>query len=165
MNTDIELEIISLKLDISSFNIIQKTAGKNVDANIYVNFKRFNNLISTVLNNNQKEIISNFPAVGNWAELDINIKEDAVLLNGFTSTNDSNNYYLNVFRNQEPIEHKLNEILPSNTSIFAVLGISDNKEYIKSYKEYLSKCGKINQYQLFVDQYKNKCGEIRMATE
>lgn len=141
-----------------AFTKVQKTSGKNVDANIYLNLKKFNSLISQTLNNKQSDLVSKFQNLGDWAELDINLKNDAVLLNGFTYSSDSLNNYLNLFLNQEAVDHKLNTILPSNTSIFITLGISDNEKYLKSYKKYLEKQNKINQYQLFIDQYKNKYG-------
>ncbi|MCK5168848.1 MAG: DUF3352 domain-containing protein, partial [Bacteroidales bacterium] len=142
--------------DDRGFVKVQKTAGKNVDANIYLNLARFNEIVSFALNNKQKSLISKFPNLGNWAELDINLKDDAVLLNGFTFSNDSLNNYLNIFLKQEPVDHKMNSILPSNTSLFISLGISNFDQYLKNYKSYLEKEGKINKYQLQVDLYKNK---------
>jgi len=138
------------------FNIVRKTAGKNVDANIYLNLSNLNEIVSFTLNNEQKSLISTFSNFGNWAELDINLKDDAVLLNGFTFSSDSLNNYLNIFMNQEPIDHEMNEILPSNTSLFLSLGISNTSAYLRDYKSYLEKQGKINGYQLHLDQFKNK---------
>ena len=142
--------------DIPEFNVIQKTAGKNVEANIYINFKKFNELISDSFNDKIARVVSDFQNIGEWAELDLNVKEDAILFNGFTISSDTNNNFLNIFREQDPVNHKLIEILPSNTSIFTIFGISDTKSYLDEYRKCLAKSGKINQYQLFIDQYKNK---------
>ena len=142
--------------DDRGFVKVQKTAGRNVDANIYLNLARFNEIVSFALNNKQKSVISKFSNLGNWAELDINLKDDAVLLNGFTFSNDSLNNYLNIFLKQEPVDHKMNSILPSNTALFLSLGISNIDQYLKDYKSYLEKEGKINKYQLQIDLYKNK---------
>ncbi|MBU8891999.1 MAG: hypothetical protein KOO66_04425 [Bacteroidales bacterium] len=139
-----------------TFLKVQKTSGKNVDANIYLNLSNFNNIISKTLNKQQSSVISKMANLGNWTELDVNLKKDAVLLNGFTFSNDSLNNYLNIFLGQEAVDHKMNSILPSNTSLFVSFGISNTDQYLKSYKSYLEKQGKINQYQLFIDQYKNK---------
>jgi hypothetical protein len=135
---------------------VQKTSGKNVDANLYINLSNFNDLISNTLNSKQKSIVAGMPDLGNWVELDVNLKNDAVLLNGFTFSNESLNNYLNIFLSQEPVDHKMNSILPSNTALFASFGISNTNQYLKSYKSHLEKQGKINNYQLFIDQYKNK---------
>jgi len=138
------------------FTKVRKTAGKNVDANIYLNLKKLNEIISFTLNKKQKSLISRFSNLGNWAELDINLKNDAVLLNGFTFSNDSLNNYLNIFLEQDPINHEMYSILPSNTSLFLSFGISNTEQYINNYKSYLEKQGKINKYQLQIDRFKNK---------
>ncbi|HAF29813.1 MAG TPA: hypothetical protein DCG75_12275 [Bacteroidales bacterium] len=135
---------------------VQKTAGKNVDANIYLNLPNLNEIISFTLDEKYKTIISKFSNLGNWVELDINLKDDAVLLNGFTFSSDSLNNYLNLFLNQNPIDHEMNSILPANTSLFLSLGISNTGQYIRNYKSFLQKEGKINKYQLQIDQFKNK---------
>jgi hypothetical protein len=139
-----------------AFLKVQKTAGKNVDANIYLNLSNFNNVVSNALSKEQNSLISNMEKLGNWTELDVNLKDDAVLLNGFTFSNDSLNNYLNIFLDQEAVDHKMNSILPSNTSLFVSFGISNTEQYLKSYKSYIEKQGKINKYQLLIDQYKNK---------
>lgn len=151
-----QAEVEKSILDDKGFTKVQKTAGKNVDANIYLNLRNLSEIISFTLNNEHKASISKFSNFGDWAELDINLKEDALLLNGFTFSNDSLNNYLNLFLNQDPIDHEMNNILPSNTSLFLSLGISNTELYIRNYKSFLQKEGKINRYQLQIDQYKNK---------
>lgn len=143
-------------LNDKGFNKVQKTAGQNVDANVYLNFSKLSEIISFTLNDQEKARISAFKNFANWAELDINLKDDAVLLNGFTFSADSINNYLNIFLRQEPVDHELKTILPANTSLFISLGISNTERYINDYKSYLERQGKINNYQLTIDRYKNK---------
>jgi hypothetical protein len=112
--------------------------------------------LATTLNNELRENVSRMQNLANWVELDVNLKDDAVLLNGFTFSNDSLNNYLNIFLQQSPVDHEINRILPSNTSIFTMFGISNTISYLNAYKNYLSQIGTINQYQLSIDQYKNK---------
>ncbi|MCB2197121.1 MAG: DUF3352 domain-containing protein [Bacteroidetes bacterium] len=150
--SEAEISILNDK----GFNKVQKTAGKNVDANVYLNFSKLNEIISFTLNDQEKARVSAFKNFANWAELDINLKDDAVLLNGFTFSADSLNNYLNIFLRQEPVDHELKTILPTNTSLFLSLGVSNTERYIKDYKSYLEKQGKINNYQLTIDRYKNK---------
>lgn len=151
-----QCEVENSLLNDKGFAKVQKTAGKNVDANIYLNLTKLNEMIAFTLDKKYKTLVSRFSNLGNWAELDINLKQDAVLLNGFTFSNESLNNYLNLFLNQDPIDHEMNSILPSNTSLFLSLGISNTEQYLKNYRSYLQKEGKINKYQLQVDQYKNK---------
>jgi hypothetical protein len=143
-------------LNDKGFGKVQKTAGKNVDANVYLNFSKLNEIISFTLNNQEKGPVSAFNNFANWAELDVNLKDDAVLLNGFTFSADSLNNYLNIFLKQEPVDHELKTILPANTSLFVSFGISNTERYINDYKSYLERQNKINNYQLTIDRYKNK---------
>jgi len=143
-------------LEDNGFKALQKTAGKNVDANVYINLYQFPEIISYLLNDNYKTKIANFKNFGSWMELDVNFKEDAILLNGFSFSEQSANNYLNLFSQQEPVEHKLNQILPANTSVFIALGISDNEQYFKQYKNYLNEQNKLTNYDEFIRHYQQK---------
>jgi len=135
---------------------VSKTAGKNVDAALYLNLKHMPEAISLLVNKEYKKQIASFTNLGNWAELDLSIKKDAILLNGFTFSNEALNNYLNIFLKQDAIIHEMNEVLPSNTSVFASFGISNNDQYLMSYKKYLEKSKKLNSYQFEIDKYINQ---------
>ncbi|MEA3318044.1 MAG: hypothetical protein U9R54_08810, partial [Bacteroidota bacterium] len=134
------------------FNKVAETAGENVSANIYINFKTFPKLIANCLNENNQQKISNFTNFANWTELDLNIKKDALLLNGFTYTNDSLNNYLNLFLKQEAVDNDIKQILPSNTAIFTSLGISNFQQFAEDLEKYR----KNNNTLLKYSNYKNK---------
>ena len=138
------------------FKTIQKTAGRNVDANVYINLTHFPEIISYLLHDKYKSKIANFTHLGNWMELDVNFKDDAVLLNGFTFSDQSFNNYLNIFSQQEAVAHTLNQVLPANTSVFISLGISDNAKYFKQYKNYLNEQNKLTKYNEFIRHYQQK---------
>jgi len=136
---------ISLKNDFG-FKKVLNTAGKKVTANIYINYKTFPKLISLFLETDSKRIIRSFTNFADWSELDLNFKNDAMLLNGFTYSNDSNNNYLNIFLKQSPQKVKLTSILPATTSTFIVLGVDDFKQFSIDYKKFLNLSGKLNVY-------------------
>ena len=120
------------------FKKILNTSGKNVDANIYINYKAFPKLTFCYFDENVKNLILSLKNFANWTELDVNIKDNALLLNGFTYSNDSENNYLNIFLTQEPQQIKIDKILPSTTSSFILLGIDNFKKYSDDYKKFLS---------------------------
>ncbi|MBE9469438.1 MAG: DUF3352 domain-containing protein [Bacteroidetes bacterium] len=123
----------------SDFRKISKTAGKNVMANIYINYKTFPKLVSLFLNNKYKNQISSFTNFANWSELDANFKKKSILLNGFSYSNDSINNYLNVFLRQKSQTIQTTAIFPENTSCFINLGISDISLFFNDYEKYLDK--------------------------
>ena len=76
------------------------------------------------------------PELATWGELDLDIKEDAIVLNGMTYADPDASLFLGAFRDQSPVKMELHEIMPSGTSYFLHLGISDRskfKEQIMSY--------------------------------
>lgn len=138
----VEESIRQLHNDISllndeGFNKILNTSGKNVDANIYVNYRTLPKLIFNYFNDNIKKTILSFKDFADWTELDVNIKNNSINLNGFTYSSDSEDInYLNIFLNQEPQEFKIDKILPASTSTFILLGIEDLQKYSNDYKKY-----------------------------
>ena len=54
---------------------VSKTAGKNVDAALYLNLKHMPEAISLLVNKEYKKQIADFTNLGNWAELDLSIKQ------------------------------------------------------------------------------------------
>ena len=133
-------------LDQDGFNRVKATSGKNVEGNLYINFKRISYFISSFLNNTYKRKVLAFDHFANWAELDINIDEDAFLLNGFTFSNDTLNNYLNIFKGQSSRKLSSDQVLPANTMTYLAFGISDFKDFQNNYKSYLKNNGKYNSF-------------------
>ncbi len=136
---------ISLKTD-RNFNKVYKTAGTNVDANIYINYTYFPKFAGLFLDNNYKNYVKNIKHFSNWSEFDLNIKEDMVLFNGFTYTNDSTSNYLNIFLQQSPVKLQMHNIFPASTSAFISLGISDFSSFSKDRIKYLKDIGAYGNY-------------------
>ncbi|RLD61517.1 MAG: hypothetical protein DRJ01_07750 [Bacteroidetes bacterium] len=136
----------------SDFRRISKTAGKNVKANIYINYKTFPKLVSLFVNNKYKNKISSFTNFANWSELDANFKKKSILLNGFTYTNDSINNYLNIFLRQKSQTIETTSIFPENTSSFINVGISDINLFFNDYKKYLDKNQDLYSYEKKIKQ-------------
>jgi len=120
------------------------TAGKKVNANIYINFKYFPQLFSLLTTDKYSKIISDIAGFAGWSTFDLNIKKDAILLNGFTQTEDNQANFLSLFTEQEPQETNLSKILPSSSASFLCYSFSNFDVWYKSYTTYLNKKGKLN---------------------
>ncbi len=146
---------ISLVNDKNFSNII-RTAGKNVDANVYINYEKITALaLPHILNTSEKNIypISNFADCSSW---DISIKPNALTLSGFTSASDSNKSFLNLFIKQKPQEAEVIKIIPSSVSTFLFLGMSDVKSYRQDYKNYLKSKNCITENDNFISNLNKK---------
>lgn len=138
------------------FNKVISTAGKNVDGNIYINYKKFpgflNHFIATPIQEDARDL-ANFADYSGW---DVTIKPNALLFNGFTQANDSSNSYLNVFSKQSPQEIELTKIIPSKTAFMFFMGISDVKAFHRKYKNYLSFKHRSQEYEQYVSEFDKK---------
>ncbi|MFH2142983.1 MAG: hypothetical protein ABIJ97_11205, partial [Bacteroidota bacterium] len=144
--------------NMSDFRKVSSTAGKNVDANIFINYKTFNKLFSLFLDKPFNNYLSNLNHFAYWTEVDVCLKKDQILLNGFTFTNDSMINYLNLFLKQDPVKIKIEQILPANTSTFLSLGISNYKEYHNERIKYLQDIGKYDKFNEEINGIKKDIG-------
>jgi hypothetical protein len=88
--------------DQEGFNQAFSTAGKNVNANLFLNFRNLPKSLSVGINNEYKAEIRSFNTFADWGELDANIMRDVFLLNGFILASDSGNCAASVFKHQSP---------------------------------------------------------------
>jgi hypothetical protein len=131
----------------NGFARIQKTIGKKVDANIYVNLKTFPKLLSTKLDPQYRYFVKDFKDFANWTELDLTLRDNILFLNGFSYSDTQQANYLNLFLDQKPVRMEMESILPSSTSMVAILGIQDPLQFKKQYRNYLEKKGELLNYE------------------
>ncbi|NTW33942.1 MAG: hypothetical protein HGB12_15225 [Bacteroidetes bacterium] len=126
----------------ADFVKISGTAGKKVNANIYINFKYFPILFSTLIKDSYSKIICELSDFASWSAFDLSIKKDAILFNGFTKTEDNQSNFLGLFSEQEPQETSLSKILPSSSASFICYSFSNFDLWYKSYNTFLKQKGK-----------------------
>jgi hypothetical protein len=130
-----------------AFQKLTEAAGKNVDANIYINYKYLPNVLKNLLGN--KRYIDRFyeflKGFATWTEFDLKLKSNAFLLSGFTFANDSIFHYLNVIQSQASKKNDFLEAMPGNTAGFIALNLSNGNDWKDAYLNYLQKS---NEYQV-----------------
>jgi|GEM_PF-1180903 len=124
------------------FTKVSGTAGKKVNANLYINFNYFPKFLSVLASSPYNLRIAELAGFADWSALDVSIKKDAILLNGFTCVNDTASNFLGLFANQEPHEMTMLKVIPSSTASFVYFGFSDFDAWYKLYNQYLIKKGK-----------------------
>lgn len=141
-----------------SFIAIAHTAGKKVDVNLFVNNVKLPVTFRKYVKEPYRQGVKTLVDIAQWSELDINLKENALFLNGFSQTADSSNNFLKLLARQQPIETKLSSILPAETAAFICLGISDLDKYLEDYRLYLDKVDRILEYTSTLSDTKNALG-------
>ncbi|MFA6128151.1 MAG: DUF3352 domain-containing protein [Bacteroidales bacterium] len=120
-----------------AFSKLAQTAGQSSLATIYVNLKAFPTWISSLVNPSLKRKLEMFTRYGDWASLDLSLRNDALWLNGFAVEGDTLNSYLNLFKNQEPQKLNAEEYLPSSTAAFYSIGVDKPAQFLKGLSDYL----------------------------
>ncbi|MBL0049645.1 MAG: hypothetical protein IPP32_16290 [Bacteroidetes bacterium] len=81
-----------------AFDKIWNSAGKKVEATLFINYTYFPQLFSTMLEPKEAGFLKALSTFANWTSLDIKTKPNSYQLNGFTLSKDSSNNYLNIFK-------------------------------------------------------------------
>ncbi len=118
-------------------SMVKETEGRYVHANLYVNYERLPHLFYPIINESRWKILDTFSKLASWGELDLDIKEDAIIFNGMTYSDPNAPLFLGAFADQSPVRMEIHEILPSGTSYFLHLGISDQAKLREQITPYL----------------------------
>jgi len=134
----------------TTFLELEKTAGKKVDANIFVNYKHLPDFFNQI--SNEYDSLNVISKMADWSELDLMIKKDEFLLSGFTNTNDSSTDYLNLFKNQSSQPFEMAEIIPRTATVIQHFGIGNFEKYFADYQNFLAKNKRVDLFNQMVYQ-------------
>ena len=122
----------------AGLELIRGTAGRYVHANIYINYPGAHQLFYPYTRQESWPLLQELSGLATWGELDLDIKEDAIVLNGMTLADSEEPLFLGAFANQSPVKMELHEMMPSGTSYFLHMGISDRAKFRMQMETYLS---------------------------
>lgn len=127
---DIQIQLKDAKAfaESADFKQLELTRGKRADIYFYAAYNSSDTLLSTFLSpEGMKLKISSF---ANYSVLDILLKKDALLFNGYTSAYDSLNQVLASFQNQRGQKSNLAASLPYSTQSYIEFNLSDYPSFI-----------------------------------
>lgn len=127
---------VSLQDDFA-FNKVACTSGEKADVNFYINHRFFPQMANVFTREKYAPFLLSLKNFADWTALDLKIKPNVLLLNGFTFSNDSLNKFLNFFKQQKPQEAGFTGIIPFNTAAFFHFGFSNFSAFYKEYDLYL----------------------------
>lgn len=125
--------------DDEAFAEVSRTAGKNVDANLFIQFSRLPGFLRSL---SSRALVPGFDKLRNfarWSGLDLMAHPEQLLLSGYTRPQGSD--FLKLFRNQKPGVVSSVEMLPANTAYLAAFSFDDFNTFADSYNNYLSAAG------------------------
>ncbi|MEI7661081.1 MAG: hypothetical protein WCK34_02730 [Bacteroidota bacterium] len=118
----------------SGFRKVEASAGKKVDANIYVNYRFFSLVLSKMTRDDNLPDLLKFSNFADWSGLDLIIKKDELLFNGVTVASDSSQQFLALFSDQKPQKKEITAIIPENVLYFTTYGWSDPSRFCQRFQ-------------------------------
>jgi len=128
------IDQLSLNTPVSvmkGFSTVASTTGKKVDANLYVNFPYLSLALWKGVNESYNKGLVTFARYADWSGLDLYLKKDEVLLNGFTIASDSAMQTLALFNDQVPRTITMPRLLPGNTEAYLIYSLHRYPEYFR----------------------------------
>ena len=120
----------------TGFQKVETTTGKKVDANIFINYHLIHSFVAKLLQSDQVTEIAKITSFADWSGLDVILKKDELLVNGYTTLSDTGNQYLRILARQAPQKILAPGILPDNTSRFMWIGFTDIESYYGNFLSY-----------------------------
>lgn len=131
-------------LSLSSFKKLSLSSGENTEGVLYLNFKETAKYFQKFFAPAAAETFKGMGNIADWTSLDITLKPNAVLLSGFTTSNDSIYKFINLFQYQKPGKISIVEVCPSNTATLWYYGFNDFKKLFIDYGKYVESNFRIN---------------------
>ncbi|MDR3094008.1 MAG: PQQ-like beta-propeller repeat protein [Bacteroidales bacterium] len=116
---------------------LMRTAGKNAAANLYLNYAQMPRMAQTLLHVDRLQTITPVVHIADWTALDLNLKPELLLLNGFTASNSKSDQWLATLQHQQPIPVSITDAMPPTTYAFFWMGIQQISQYFADYGAYL----------------------------
>jgi hypothetical protein len=118
-------------------SMVKATAGRYVHANVYINYENLPKLFYPMVGESSWGKLELFSRIASWGEVDLDVKSDALIFNGMTYSDPNSTLFLGAFEDQSPVKMEIHEMLPSGTSYFLHLGISDRSRFREQISGYL----------------------------
>ncbi len=122
--------------DNKTYRKLKTTEGKNVQANIYIHYAFYEKFFSRFFNTENKNTLDFISRFAGMTELDLIIKKDELLFNGYTTYSDSLGHFLSLFKKQKPQAIEITRIAPSSTSFMLFFGADNMQALRKDFVDY-----------------------------
>lgn len=128
------------------FKRVYHTSGKNADATVFINYPFLQEKASEYVKDKEKFIPGLPVNFSEWSAFDIDLRNNNLIMNGFSSCKDEYTQYLSCFYKQTPKENKAIQILPSNAIGFINYAFSDFETYHTRFKKFLEQEDQLASY-------------------
>jgi hypothetical protein len=137
---------------------VSATKGRYVHANVFINYSRLDELLHPFVKESLWGKIAGLSGIASWGELDLDIKQEAITLNGMIYADPDLPLFLGAFREQSPVRMEIHEMLPSGINYFQHVGISHKAVFREQLLSYLDGLGLRAQVNAELERIENEYG-------
>jgi len=116
----------------TDFQRISQTAGKNVDANIYIRYKNLGVLAERFASSKSLRLMKELRRFGKLGEVDLVIHDSGWLFNGYSVAENRGDQLLDCFM-QEPQTIRIPAVLPENTAFLSHFGVGKFEKFFADF--------------------------------
>lgn len=121
----------------AEFRSLEKVSGKRSDAHVFVNFDKLKEIYPSKSAESYSIIWQNPKSIASWTGLDLSIKSNELLLNGYSIPRDSGLSLMSIFEGQESVGMSIGDHFPYQTKSYYHLSLSNYSKYYQAWKDYL----------------------------
>lgn len=129
------------------------TEGKNVPAILIVNYPRLYTMMRDDLNPQMAKHTEKIERQAEWSVLDISLEKQTITCAGFSSSKGANSY-IDAIKSQQPVENTFAKYLPSKTTSFVSLGISNMQDFKNQHTNLLKNKDQYQNYKKTADAFR-----------
>lgn len=118
---------------------LMKTVGSKSDIHLFINHLYAHQLTAHLLSSPMKNRSALQKIFTGWTALDLNIKDQSLLISGFSNGKSEGNYYGNLLLKQQAGSMSSDRVLPQSTTHYLSLSLSNPDEFFSDYEAFLSK--------------------------
>ena len=142
-------------LDDAGFKGVYKTKGSSSHINIYIQFKHLNEFLKPFVSQGFKQTGAQLNEQAEWGELDLTLKPNALLLNGFFKPS-LNGLYSFLLKDSKPSSTSIESLLPRDTRAFVWFNFDSGQNFRTRLFNYLSSNKIQNKYELGLSDFKSQ---------
>ncbi|NPD45108.1 MULTISPECIES: hypothetical protein [unclassified Lentimicrobium] len=137
------------------FQSLEKVSGKRSDAHVFINFDKLKDIYPQNASETPSIVWQNPKNIAAWTGLDLSIKTNELLLNGYSIPGDSGVSLMNIFQDQESVGMTISDHFPYQTKSYYHLSLNDYSSYYQAWKSYLKSSGQWGKYSKSILEVEN----------
>ncbi|MBI9061189.1 MAG: DUF3352 domain-containing protein [Marinilabiliaceae bacterium] len=141
-------------LNDSYFSQVKKTASATALLNIYINFSNAPKVLKPIVSKSFRKQSQFLKEQSGWGELDLDLKSDALIMNGFFTGN-CKGVYSHLLTRAQPKRSTIHSVLPYDTRSYLSLTFENGADLKERLLKFYEENDRLSNYNLVLEKFKN----------